>query len=141
MTWWDGVMDACADLATIPRVRERPERYVADEQISAGYMHAGYPIMTHLDAAPRFVDLANLSTKGDWGMFHEMGHNHQHRDWTFGGTTEVTCNLFSLYCMETCSSEGAGHGSMSPETIARNAALYRKGGSTFDTLNGNVLQR
>ncbi len=132
MTWWDEVLDACADLATIPRERERPERYVADEQISAGYMHAGYPIMTHLDAAPRFVDLKKLSTQGDWGMFHEMGHNHQHKDWTFGGTIEVTCNLFSLYCMEVNCSKGKGHGAMSPENIAKNTALYRKGGSKFE---------
>jgi hypothetical protein len=131
MRWWDRVMDGCADLATIPHERERPERYVADEQISAGYMHAGYPIMTHLDAAERFVSLERLSTQGDWGMFHEMGHNHQHRDWTFDGTTEVTCNLFSLYLMETVCSKGIGHTAMSPESIAKNRALYAKGGSQF----------
>ena len=34
------VLDACAELAALPTQRERPERYVADEQISAGYMHA-----------------------------------------------------------------------------------------------------
>jgi hypothetical protein len=67
-------------------------------------MHAGYPIMTHLDAAPRFVNLEFLTDKnkgGDWGMFHEIGHNHQHPDWTFGGTGEVTVNLFTLYIIET----------------------------------------
>ena len=53
----------------------QPQRFVTDRQISLGYMHSGYPIMTHLDAAERFVDLERLSTKGDWGMFHEMGHN------------------------------------------------------------------
>ena len=72
------MLDACADLAARPRERARPERYVTDVQISAGYMHAGYPIMTHLDAAARFVDLrASGRRKGDWGLFHEMGHNHQ----------------------------------------------------------------
>jgi len=131
MTWWDRVMDGCADLAARPHERERPERYVADVQISNGYMHAGYPIMTHLDAAPRFVDLATLSTKGDWGMFHEMGHNHQHRDWTFGGTTEVTCNLFSLYLMETVCEKGIGHDAMKPASIAKNTKAYEKGGKAF----------
>ena len=100
LKFWDRVLDADADLARIPRERDRPERYVTDVQISAGYMHSGYPIMTHLDAAPRFVDLERLQTKGDWGMFHEMGHNHQSGYWTFGGTTEVTCNLFSLYVLD-----------------------------------------
>ena len=131
LRWWDTVLDGCADLAQLAHERERPERYVTDVQISNGYMHAGYPIMTHLDAAPRFVDLARLSTQGDWGMFHEMGHNHQHADWTFGGTTEVTCNLFSLYLMETVCAKGIGHEAMSPESIAKNRALYEKGGKSF----------
>jgi hypothetical protein len=29
-----------------------------------------------------------------------LGHNHQKPEWTFGGTGEVTCNLYSLYLME-----------------------------------------
>ncbi|MEK7470240.1 MAG: M60 family metallopeptidase [Planctomycetota bacterium] len=100
MEFWDRVLDAAADLARIPKERKRPERYVADIEISAGYMHAGYPIMTHLDAAPRMVSLAKMQ-KGDWGLFHELGHNHQVSDWTFEGTGEVTCNLWSLYLSET----------------------------------------
>ncbi|MHC4958368.1 MAG: M60 family metallopeptidase [Planctomycetota bacterium] len=131
MRFWDRVMDACADLATIPRERASPERYVADEQISAGYMHAGYPIMTHLDAAPRFVDLGKLSTQGDWGMFHEMGHNHQHRDWTFQGTGEVTCNLFTLYVMETVCTAATGHKATQPEATRQRIARHRSGGRPF----------
>jgi hypothetical protein len=102
MRFWDAVMDAQADLATIPRERRRPERIVADEQISAGYMHAGYPIMTHLDAARFMTTLADLRRGVNaWGLFHELGHNHQSPDWTFGGTVEVTVNLFTLYTLET----------------------------------------
>lgn len=102
MRFWDEVMDAQADLATIPRERRRPERIVADEQISAGYMHAGYPIKTHLDAARFMTNLSNLR-RGEkaWGLFHELGHNHQSSDWTFSGTVEVTVNLFTLYTLET----------------------------------------
>ncbi len=131
MIWWDRVMDGCADLSARPHERVRPERYVADVQISNGYMHAGYPIMTHLDAAPRFVDLPTLKTKGDWGMFHEMGHNHQHKDWTFAGTVEVTCNLYSLYLMETVCEKGIGHVAMSPASIAKNTQAYEKGERKF----------
>lgn len=94
------VMDAAADLATIPRARRRPERIVTDRQISAGYMHSGYPIMTHLDAAAFMTDLADLGDHG-WGPYHEIGHNHQSGDWTFDGTVEVTVNLFTLYILET----------------------------------------
>jgi hypothetical protein len=96
MLFWNRVLDACAELIGRPMERNRPERYVADRQISAGYMHSGYPIMTWLDVRKKYVDLESLR-QGNWGFFHEMGHNHQHPAWTFEGTVEVTCNLFTLY--------------------------------------------
>lgn len=95
---WDQVLDACADLARIPRDRARPERIVLDQQISAGYMHSGYPIMAHLDVERRIVDAAKIAQgEGTWGFFHELGHNHQSPAWTFEGSVEVTVNLFTLY--------------------------------------------
>jgi len=97
LEFWDAVADACADLAGIPADRPYPERYVCDRQISAGYMHSGYPIMTWMDVAELVVDLPRLRREGSWGHFHEMGHNHQIPDWTFEGTGEVTVNLFSMY--------------------------------------------
>lgn len=99
MNTWDQVLDACADLATMPRARRLAERIVPDIQISAGYMHSGYPVMTHAD---QYGILGNREKilAGQWGLFHELGHNHQNRDWTFGGTGEVTVNLFTLYVME-----------------------------------------
>ncbi len=100
LEFWNKVLDADADLATIPHQRHRPERYVVDVQISAGYMHSGYPIMAHLDAGAWLPSLDELS-KGNWGLYHEMGHNHQQGDWTFDGTGEVTCNLFTLYVHDT----------------------------------------
>jgi hypothetical protein len=100
LQFWDRMLDAAADLAARPRDRERPERYVADVEISAGYMHSGYPIMTHLDAVADMVSLERMQN-APWGLFHELGHNHQNRDWTFAGTVEVTVNLFSLYLCET----------------------------------------
>jgi len=128
---WDEVMDACADLAAWPRERASPERYVTDEQLSAGYMHAGYPIMTHLDAAPRFVDLAKLRETGDWGMFHEMGHNHQARDWTFQGAGEVTCNLFTLYILETVCTGATGHKAVGAQATRDWIGKYEAGGRDF----------
>ncbi|MCW5766624.1 MAG: M60 family metallopeptidase [Phycisphaeraceae bacterium] len=109
MRWWDSVLDAHATLATISPDRARPERIVADVQISAGYMHSGYPIMTHLDAAAHMTALDDLKQgKSAWGLFHELGHNHQQGDWTFEGTTEVTCNLFTLHALETVCAVPAG---------------------------------
>ena len=76
---------------------------VCDAQISAGYMHSGYPIMMWMDQPENLVGI-NLPDKGprdNWGFWHELGHNFQHPDWTFVGTTEVTCNLFSMYVLDT----------------------------------------
>ncbi|MHC5021719.1 MAG: M60 family metallopeptidase [Planctomycetota bacterium] len=107
MTFWDSVLESHCVLAGIP-IPARRERFVADAQISAGYMHSGYPIMMHLDqvepakggGTPPLLDLAALKTKGSWGCFHELGHNRQRRWWTFSGTGEVTCNWFSLFTGE-----------------------------------------
>jgi hypothetical protein len=100
MAFWDKLSDAMLDLAGKPHERLRPERFAADIEISAGYMHSGYPIMTHADAGPWMVDLAHLQ-QGDWGLYHELGHNHQDGRWTFNGTGEVTNNVFVLYVLET----------------------------------------
>jgi len=98
-TYWDAVWDAHSELGAGP-IASRPERIVADIQIGGGYMHSGYPIMTHLDGGEIAVDMERLVKQGSWGHFHELGHNSQRGDWTFGGTGEVTCNLFSLHAME-----------------------------------------
>ncbi|HIE52690.1 MAG TPA: hypothetical protein EYP85_13120 [Armatimonadetes bacterium] len=103
LQFWNRVLDACAELAAMPLQRPRPERYVTDVQISAGYMHSGYPIMTHLDVAEVMTDKERMMTNahgGVWGLFHELGHNHQAGDWTFGGAGEVTVNLFTLYVFD-----------------------------------------
>ena len=104
---WNRVLDLNAELAAWPSpVRLRPERFVVDRQISAGYMHAGYPLMAHLDQSAHLVDAQHISTcrqewtQSNWGFFHEVGHNHQSPDWTFDGTVEVTVNLFTLYVYE-----------------------------------------
>jgi len=132
LAFWDRVLDADADLAGIPHARARPERIVADVEISAGYMHSGYPIMTHLDAAARMVDAKRLATEGDWGLFHELGHNHQADDWTFDGTVEVTCNLFTLYVLEhVCGRRGVdGHDALGAR--AAKAAAHVAAGAPFD---------
>jgi len=126
MKFWDQVLDADADLIGISHDRKRPERIVPDTQISAGYMHSGYPVMTPLDkSVEHSVSLADMKA-GSWGHFHELGHNHQHPDWTFDGTTEVTCNLFSLYCMETLCGKppGQGHDAMKPEAVEKRLRGY-----------------
>ncbi|KAM9311793.1 TRPM8 channel-associated factor homolog [Gastrophryne carolinensis] len=99
---WDKFMAAIADLAAIPKKFPRPERIVADVQISAGWMHSGYPIMCHLQSAKELTDLENMKKAGLWGPIHELGHNEQRGPWEFPPhTTEATCNLWSVYVHET----------------------------------------
>lgn len=133
MEHWVRVLDANADLAGIPREREYPQRYVADVQISAGYMHSGYPIMTHLDAASFMTDKKGLVDSG-WGPYHEMGHNHQDDAWTFDGTGEVTCNIFTLYVLENvCGVADASKQKVLGEDAAKARATYLSNGAKFET--------
>ncbi len=131
MDFWDSVLDAAADLAARPRERDRPERYVADVQISAGYMHSGYPIMTHLDAASTMTSRDKLE-RGAWGLYHELGHNHQNGDWTFAGTGEVTCNLFSLYIIDSLCSPPQGERGHGGATNDVGLASYIADGAPYD---------
>jgi len=131
MKTWEEVMAAVADLATIPRERKRPERFVLDVQISAGYMHSGYPIMAHLDAVYSMDRVKLLA--GLWGNFHEIGHNHQSPLWTFDGTTEVTCNLFTLYVYEKiCGITPDKNERTNPLQVQAQTTKYFADGAKFD---------
>ncbi|XP_062872576.1 TRPM8 channel-associated factor homolog [Trichomycterus rosablanca] len=100
-TRWDSIMRAVADLAAKPAKFLRKERFVADVQISGGYMHAGYPIMMHSISAPDLVNPYVVGKSDFWGPVHELGHNQQRSVWEFPPhTTECTNNLWSLYVYE-----------------------------------------
>jgi len=110
MKLWDLVLGGEMELAQIPQPFYRQQRLVIDEHIGGGFMHSGYPIMVHHSPSRRLLSadvIANpqllmLPSKGgaNWGFFHEIGHNLQNLDWVFGGTTEVSCNFFSLYMFD-----------------------------------------
>lgn len=46
-----------------------------------------------------FTDLTNNLNKS-WGIWHEMGHTHQQRSWTWDSIGEISVNMFSLYVQE-----------------------------------------
>ncbi|XP_058929462.1 TRPM8 channel-associated factor 2 [Kogia breviceps] len=99
---WDEMMRAIARLAAQPFPFLRPERIVADVQISAGWMHSGYPIMCHLQSVQELIGETGMRSRGLWGAIHELGHNQQRHGWEFPPhTTEATCNLWSVYVHET----------------------------------------
>ncbi len=99
MEFWKKVVEAQDDITNQTAERKRPERIVADVQISAGYMHSGYPIMIPTSAAPEMTTFGKLKFPG-WGFYHEIGHNHQRGNFTFDGTGEVTNNVIGMYCYD-----------------------------------------
>jgi len=138
MAFWDEMMKDCYSFFAAP-VRDRPERYCPDVEISAGYMHSGYPIMTHIDVADTFCDLAKLKSKGKtWGFYHEMGHNFQQSAWTWAGEGEVTNNLLSLYASEQLngvlpSNYAEAHPAMAPKAVHDRLVKYLAEGRHYDT--------
>ncbi len=100
MQVWDQYLDACSDLTGRPHERSYPERMVFDRQISAGFLHSGYPIMGHLETVENVIDLENVRAV-PWGPVHELGHNHQQRTWTNSFNVEVSCNFFPVYIRQT----------------------------------------
>ena len=130
---WATVMDAQADLAGVSRDRARPERMVLDRQISAGWMHSGYPIMGHLESTAELADLTTLTGDGAWGPLHELGHNHQLDPLLLPGTTEATCNLFSVYASEEVLgiSRDVAHSALDPDSRTERVEDYLAGGADF----------
>ena len=100
--YWDKVMAAMLDFAQW-KSRTSPERFCSDVQLTAGWLHNGYPLMSHINDEhfDWAINKEQLIIGDAWGVFHEIGHNHQNRDWTPDGTGEVTVNLFTCYAIET----------------------------------------
>ncbi|MFT4623425.1 MAG: hypothetical protein ACI8PZ_002081 [Myxococcota bacterium] len=130
---WAELLDGAADLAGVSRERPRAERLVVDRQISAGWMHSGYPIMGHDSEAADWVDV-DAMRDGMWGPLHEIGHNHQWGPWVLPGTTESSVNLWSVYLSE----EHLGidrldaHPAIGPGEREARIAAYLATGPDFD---------
>ncbi|KAM4035791.1 TRPM8 channel-associated factor homolog [Anomaloglossus baeobatrachus] len=134
MAQWDTIMEAIADLAAIPKKFPRPERFVTDVQISAGWMHAGYPIMCHLPSATTLVSITEMK-KDLWGPIHELGHNEQRGVWEFPPhTTEATCNLWAVYVHETVLgiSRDKAHPNLKPDARENRIKQYVKNGANLN---------
>jgi hypothetical protein len=132
MEYWQKAIEMQDDLGGVAAERVRPERIVPDLAISAGFMHAGYPIMIHLPEAREMVTVTRDAKPG-WGFHHEIGHNHQESEWTYEGTGEVTNNIFSLYLMEHLNGKTRGddHGAVSPQAQSKKRGRYAAMGQPF----------
>jgi hypothetical protein len=133
MDMWTSVLNAQADLSGVPHARPRAERFVLDRQISAGWMHSGYPIMGPIAAVDELIDASLVQSVGAWGPFHELGHNHQWREFVLPGTTEGNVNLWSVHTSETVFGidRGVAHSALDPAARAQRIADYVAGGADF----------
>lgn len=69
-----------------------PWRYNVDIQLCVGAGHNGYPFVGGLDWAGSALSLIKMQ-EGDWGTYHELGHNYQTSTWKWGALGEVSNNL------------------------------------------------
>ncbi|XP_053569198.1 TRPM8 channel-associated factor homolog [Bombina bombina] len=132
LSLWDKCMNAITDLAASSKKFPRPERFVTDVQISAGWMHAGYPIMCHLESAGELTNIQNIQRSGFWGPIHELGHNQQQNVWEFPShTTEATCNLWSVYVHETVLGipRDRAHPDLKPDERSKRMKTYLQNGA------------
>ena len=132
---WREIIDNDARLTGLPTNRVSPERIVADVQLCAGYMHAGYPIMVPTSCLRNLMNerVIRAGNEDDvWGFFHEMGHNHQNYDWTFNGTGEVTVNFFTLYNMLKICGKTAYQTKMGDERLAQRVKDWNLSGRPMD---------
>jgi len=87
--------------------------------------------MTWMDQAKNFTSKEAL-LKGNWGLFHELGHNHQSAAWTFEGAGEVTCNIFSLYVFDALCGVKPAKGRVSLEKVEEYYRRHAEGGKRFE---------
>ena len=148
MRLWNIIVTGEMELAQIPQPYYRPQRLVVDEHIGGGFMHSGYPIMIHHSPSVGMLsaDIIADPTKllvpsnggANWGFFHEIGHNMQNQDWVFGGTTEVTCNLFSLYMFDRLlGGRDKAHSNISNEATQKEMKKYFDGGADYEKWTSN----
>ncbi|GFR42854.1 hypothetical protein Agub_g3812 [Astrephomene gubernaculifera] len=137
MEHWAKVMDGMAWLSNMSPDRPRAERFLVDADISAGWMHNGYPIMAYDDPGvwQELLNVTYVKKAGAWGPFHELGHNHQWSDMQFSGTGESFNNLFSVYTeMEVLGFTSTQiHSSATPTARAAARKKYLSSGAKWST--------
>jgi len=98
---YDRLVGLSPDQAEPHRSPNLPFRYVGDAKISNGFLHAGYPIMFHVNpTAIDAVTVYGMEGLQGWGWWHETGHEYQQPAWMWGAVIEGTVNIYSLYAQE-----------------------------------------
>ncbi len=141
MEHWNRVHEAMQNLE--PRSPrhwpDRQYRYVAEKRLSWGYMYcpSNAPIVIPMSESRPMVELANFDAEGSnklWGQYHEMGHSHQNPLWTFGGTGEVTVNIFTVLSLNTVNGYPFNYEGMrtDPAHALSTMIKHRDQGAPFD---------
>jgi len=133
---WMGLSDNAADIRD--KSPQGPWRGVLDIQLSLGYGHSGFPFVGQNDAYwfASFTSLNSLNTSsGQWGTYHEFGHNCQQPSvWSWSTLGETTNNLFSF---KVANRIGADYKILHPSVTSGfpQAITYASGTGTknFDT--------
>lgn len=85
------------NMRTRNRLHYLIDLYSTPKESESYYMYASsYFIGMKRD---NFTDLTEKLNK-EWGIWHETGHTHQQRSWTWDSIGEISVNLFSLYVQE-----------------------------------------
>lgn len=132
MTLWNDVVAFQDWVGGFETTRTGPDRFNIDVQISVGYLHAGYPIQGPTSTGPGIVNHTAITSRGNWGYFHELGHEMQrhpelgwgyNNPWTFNGDTEVTVNIFAAAALELAAPDtgtsGWGYSAHADATMAK----------------------
>lgn len=125
---------------TFPDRLHHPMRFAVDRQISVGAGHSGYPAMGTKDWT-KSISTGGIIGSGSWGLWHELGHNHQSPPFTMEGQTEVSVNIFSMACevmgtkknFEACWGSGMG-----PYSMASDMKTYFKSSQTYNEAPNRV---
>ena len=81
MEWWQTVITLQDEMAAYQVPRTGSEIINVDIQNSAGAAHSGFPIQAYDKHWGNLADVERKTSRGSWGDFHELGHNHQRGWW------------------------------------------------------------
>ncbi len=85
------------NMRTRNRLHYLVDLYSTPKESEQYYMYASdYFIGMKRD---NFTDLTEKLDK-EWGIWHETGHTHQQKSWTWESIGEISVNIFSLYVQE-----------------------------------------
>lgn len=119
MQYWDNVVAFQDWVGGLENLRTGPERINYDVQIRFALLHSGYPTEAPISYGDTIVHLEELVENGDWGWFHEMGHEMQNSStlgwgldnpYTFPDDVEVTVNIFANAALEYSTTSPSGFG-------------------------------